>query len=507
MKRHSIIAVFLAVMMLFGSMGTTWASSTQQQIDDAKDKQEQNQSSLKETQKLIAALEAKKDKSEEYLNDLNAQLEKLKSELAKLQNDYDAKQAELEVLQAELTEAKEDEEKQYEAMKLRIQYMYENSISDGLGYLFSMNNISDFLNQAENISKMTEYDRDMLEVYVQTIALIEEKEQKVKEEQNAIVALQAECMDKQEAIGELIQATYNQIREYQANIAAQESAESKLIEQINRQQEEINVLLKKAKEEEAARILAEKKAAEEKAAKEAAAKAEAARIEAEKKAAAEKAAQEAAKKAEEERLKAEQAAKEAAKKAEEERLKAEQAAKDAAEKAEADRLAAEKAAQEAAKKAEEERLKAEQAAKDAAAKAEADRLAAEKAEKEKQEAAEKAEAEKEAAEKAEQEKAEQEKEEASKGKYLGKFKLTSYCACTKCCGAWSNGITASGTTATEGRTVAMAGVPFGTKLSINGKIYVVEDRGTAYGHVDVFMGSHAAALRFGVKYADVYLVE
>ena len=90
------------------------------------------------------------------------------------------------------------------------------------------------------------------------------------------------------------------------------------------------------------------------------------------------------------------------------------------------------------------------------------------------------------------------------GKYLGRFKLTAYCACSKCCGQWSNGITASGTTATQGRTVAMAGVPFGKQVLINGKIYIVEDRGTPYGHVDVFFSSHSAALGFGLQYADVY---
>ena len=52
----------------------------------------------------------------------------------------------------------------------------------------------------------------------------------------------------------------------------------------------------------------------------------------------------------------------------------------------------------------------------------------------------------------------------------------------------------------------MGGVPFGTKLSINGTIYTVEDRGTTYGHVDILMGSHAEALQFGLKYADVYHV-
>ena len=90
--------------------------------------------------------------------------------------------------------------------------------------------------------------------------------------------------------------------------------------------------------------------------------------------------------------------------------------------------------------------------------------------------------------------------------YLGNFKLTAYCACSKCCGKWAGGGTASGASPTPGRTVAMGGVPFGTKLKINGHIYTVEDRGTAYGHVDIFFGSHAEALSFGMKYADVYQV-
>ena len=52
----------------------------------------------------------------------------------------------------------------------------------------------------------------------------------------------------------------------------------------------------------------------------------------------------------------------------------------------------------------------------------------------------------------------------------------------------------------------MGGVPFGTKLMINGQIYTVEDRGTAYGHVDMFFGSHSEALAFGSQYVDVYQV-
>ncbi|MDD3220213.1 MAG: NlpC/P60 family protein [Lachnospiraceae bacterium] len=93
------------------------------------------------------------------------------------------------------------------------------------------------------------------------------------------------------------------------------------------------------------------------------------------------------------------------------------------------------------------------------------------------------------------------------GEKLGTFKLTAYCNCSICCGQWADGATASGTMPTQGRTVAMAGVPFGTKLIINGVVYTVEDRGTPYGHVDIFFNDHQEASDFGVQYADVYLAK
>ena len=68
---------------------------------------------------------------------------------------------------------------------------------------------------------------------------------------------------------------------------------------------------------------------------------------------------------------------------------------------------------------------------------------------------------------------------SSSGTYLGNFKLTAYCDCAVCCGTAGNA-TASGVYPTSGHTVAMAGVPFGTQLLINGTVYTVEDRGTPY---------------------------
>lgn len=94
---------------------------------------------------------------------------------------------------------------------------------------------------------------------------------------------------------------------------------------------------------------------------------------------------------------------------------------------------------------------------------------------------------------------------SNNGKYI-KFTATAYCGCSKCCGK-STGKTASGTTATAGRTVAMSSkYAFGTKVEIKGYgTYVVEDRGGAISgnRIDIYFSSHSEALNFGRR--TVYL--
>ena len=89
------------------------------------------------------------------------------------------------------------------------------------------------------------------------------------------------------------------------------------------------------------------------------------------------------------------------------------------------------------------------------------------------------------------------------------YKITAYCPCSKCCGKTS-GITASGTKATAGRTVAASSkFAFGTKLNIGGHIYTVEDRGGAINgnKIDIFVNTHAEALQWGVRYLTVSVVQ
>ena len=88
---------------------------------------------------------------------------------------------------------------------------------------------------------------------------------------------------------------------------------------------------------------------------------------------------------------------------------------------------------------------------------------------------------------------------------LGEYKLTFYCNCRRCCGKWAGGPTASGKMPAEGRTVACGSLPLGTRILIAGQgEYIVEDRGVKGKHIDIYMASHSACLRNGVKYAGVF---
>lgn len=92
---------------------------------------------------------------------------------------------------------------------------------------------------------------------------------------------------------------------------------------------------------------------------------------------------------------------------------------------------------------------------------------------------------------------------------LGRFKLTAYCTCEKCCGQWADGITYSGTQATAGRTIAVDPdvIPLGSTVYIDGTEYIAEDIGGAIkdNRIDVLLPTHQEALTFGVKYANVQI--
>lgn len=93
---------------------------------------------------------------------------------------------------------------------------------------------------------------------------------------------------------------------------------------------------------------------------------------------------------------------------------------------------------------------------------------------------------------------------------LGTFQFTAYCPCSKCCGK-SDGITKTGTKATQGRTIAVDPkiIPLGSTVVIDGHEYIAEDVGGGIkeNRIDLFFDNHDEALDFGVQYKEVFMKE
>ena len=185
---------------------------------------------------------------------------------------------------------------------------------------------------------------------------------------------------------------------------------------------------------------------------------------------------------------------------------AEEASRQAAEAAAAQAAAEEASRQAAAQAAAEEASRqaaAEEAARQAAAQAAAEEAS--------RQAAAQAAAEEAARQAAAQAAAQQ---AAQQQQHLGKFRITHYCSCPICCGQWSTGsstvIGASGMVLTPGQSIAVnpAQIPYGSKVMINGQIYIAADTGVGSNCIDIYTGTnHAVASAGGMYYADVYLVK
>ena len=196
---HRITAVLLIVMT--GVAATVQMTSAAE--NSSAKKSENTSTSLKEAQQEKAALEKALEKAkqtinelkeskgdvQEKVNDLNTQLMNISSRITALENQLAQKNQELtekkdqiEDTKDQLEDAKKQEEQQYADMKVRIQFMYENAQESYFEALFDSESFSDFLNSAEYIIQIQEYDRKKLKEYQETVAYIDGVEQQLEED-------------------------------------------------------------------------------------------------------------------------------------------------------------------------------------------------------------------------------------------------------------------------------------------------------------------------------------
>lgn len=233
---RKVMAVTLVGIMLLTSQRPVLADSTKQDLSDANKAKEEIDKQIQTVKDKLNQLSNDKKNTENYIKELDLSIAQIDGDIHTLNGQIEDKKNEISEAQAHLELVQQQSDAQYESMKLRIKYMYENGTDTSyLNMLISAKNMSELLNKAEYINKITKYDRQMLDEYADLMSQIEEAKNLMSNDLQALEVMQIE-LDGQRQQLELIQndknAEMNRLNKDAASAKAyQEQLEKDRIEQ------------------------------------------------------------------------------------------------------------------------------------------------------------------------------------------------------------------------------------------------------------------------------------
>lgn len=232
---------------------------------EIKKQQQETENKLNSIKQNINSLEQKKSNISSQISEKNNELVDLLVVIQVLEDDMANKEAEIAQAQADYDAAKAKEEEQYQAMKKRIQYMYENGNTMYIQAFLEAESLSDMLNKAEFVNEIYKYDRNLLTEYQATKEEVANLQTQLEEEKDEMVALEADYKEQQGNLEVAISGLKDQAADFTTELANAKSQAKSYQEAINAQAAQI----KKLAEEEQKKAEAAKKAAEEAAKKKA----------------------------------------------------------------------------------------------------------------------------------------------------------------------------------------------------------------------------------------------
>lgn len=202
-------------------------AKTQKQ-KDAEKKKSQAEQNLKDKKNEINGLKDQQQTTADDIKNKSAKLDEILAAQKKLQIDITNKQAEIEQNQKDLAAAQEKQQEQYDAMKKRIQFMYENSAEDNIWTaIIESNGITDMLNRIEYVSDVYDSDRALMDSYQAAVEQVKEIGTKLDNDMNELTAMQDDYEKQQADVEAAIVALENQKEQYASQIAqAQQQADN-----------------------------------------------------------------------------------------------------------------------------------------------------------------------------------------------------------------------------------------------------------------------------------------
>lgn len=186
------------------------------------------------------SIEQEKAAAQSEAASLKSQLTEVVTQINQIEEDLTEKGEQIIQTTADLEEAEETEKQQYEDMKLRIKYMYEQGDGSAVEALISSKDFSDLVNKAEYVQNVHDYDRQKLAEYVATKEQVAELKTSLEEEQKALEEKEAEFTEKQESLDTMITSKEAEIADLDAELQEIAAEAARQQEEERRAQEAAN---------------------------------------------------------------------------------------------------------------------------------------------------------------------------------------------------------------------------------------------------------------------------
>lgn len=220
MKRK-VISLFLALTVIIGSSQIVAAAPTKSDYDAANAQ--------------ISSIENKQEKLQKEIDSLDSELVQILVDIDVINDEIIDKEAELKQSQADLKKAQEKEKQQYEDMKTRIKFMYENGDSSIMTALLESDSIVDVINKVSYFNGIYDYDRELLTEYQSTKAEVESLVQQVQEDQSELEENKASLREQQDALNKTLSSKKSQMSNYSSQLAEAKQLAAEYKEMIEEQ--------------------------------------------------------------------------------------------------------------------------------------------------------------------------------------------------------------------------------------------------------------------------------
>lgn len=264
MKAHmkNMLKRFISMMIVIFIFAVVVESVYATTISDIQKEKEKNEEQLKEINKQISDYKGAQADIGSEIEELDAELVDLLTDINLIEEEISSKEEEIAQTQADYDAALETKDAQYESMKIRIKFMYEQGDVSYLQLLLTSSDIGDALNKAEYIEKLYEYDRNLLEEYQVTVETVAALQEQLEDEKSELQTSKYELQEEQAYAQELLAQKQEEYDNYDVMLAQAKQEAAAYTTKIKQETAQIKKLEEEArrKAEEEARRKAEEEA-------------------------------------------------------------------------------------------------------------------------------------------------------------------------------------------------------------------------------------------------------